>query len=119
MREDRRRVRAEGHERSMPQGKLAAVADQDVEPQDRDGEDQRLRPFACEEARDHGGKAEQEHDHDDDQPVARRRAPKPVHQTRRIAARPNNPLGLRTRTAMMIASPTASWRSPPTPGRYA
>src|SRR5207249_7271224 len=110
--EDGGDVGTHGHERAVAERELPAVADQDVQAHDRDGEDQRLRPLAGEEARDHSRESDEEDDHHGDQPVARRRGSDSLHQTRRVAARPNRPLGLRIRTRMMMPRPKASCKSP-------
>src|SRR5207302_3082517 len=118
--QDGGRVGAQRHECAVAQRKLPAVTDQDVQAHDRDGQDQRLRPFARQEAADHGRKPNEEQHHDADQPVAGLGASNSLqHHTRLVAALPNRPFGLMIRTTMMIASPTASWRSPPTKGMQA
>src|SRR5205807_9735145 len=121
--EDRARVGAERHQRPMTERDLAAVPDQDVQAHDHDGEDQHQGPLARLEARDHGRQPDEEEDGDEHEPVARRGVPQTLlelnHQTLRTAARPKRPFGLMTSTPTMIASATASSRSPPTNGRYA
>src|SRR5438034_6155969 len=115
--QDRGRVRADRHEGAVAKGDLPAVADQQVQAHDHDGEDQDLGPLEALEARDLRGQPDEEHQHHEHQPVARWSLGEEPSHTRRAARLPIRPFGLSTRTAMMIAKATASWRSPPTPGR--
>src|SRR5260370_41661564 len=111
--EDRGRVGADRHEGAVAQGDLPAVADQQVQTHDHDCEDQHLGPLEALEARDLRGQAG-EHDHTKRyEPVAARSLAQKL-QARLTARRPSRPLGLITRTAMMIANATARWRPPPT-----
>src|ERR1700722_16785542 len=112
--QDRRPAPADGEEGAMAQRYLAVKAGQEIEAEQRDGEDEHLRALIDMVARSDERETERDDsDHDDDKGVER--AVGVGHgQTLPTRRRPNSPDGRQTRTAMMIASATESLTSSPT-----
>ena len=112
--QDRRAVAADGEKSAVAERDLAVEAGQEVEAEQRDGEDEHLRALIDVVAR--GDEREGERDDRDRQ---RQKAPQcavgsAIGHTLATRRRPNSPDGRQTRTAMMIASATESLTSEPT-----
>ena len=98
----------------MAQRYLAVEAGQEVEAEQRDGEDEHLRALIDMVARSDEREGERD-DSDRDGDEGAQRAVGVGHgQTLATRRRPNNPDGRQTSTAMMIASATESLTSSPT-----
>ena len=109
--EDRGHVAADGHERPVPEGDLAAQPGEDVEPDQRDevhGDEACLARAEVREQRGSNAIATTA-----SATTARARDGGAPH-TRRTASRPKRPAGRTSSTPRMIASATGSRRSAPT-----
>ena len=111
-RERRGRVAADRHQRAVAERDLARVAGEDVQPDDRDEEDARLREVAGVEVADEvrRQRVEREHRGRGQRPE---RDPEPAPHTRVTSARPKRPVGLTSSTPRITASATGSRRSVP------
>ncbi len=109
-RENRRPVAANGEEGAVAERNLAVEAGEQIEAEERDGEDQHLRTLVEMVARRKERKGEpacEDRERHDEPHVGHR-------QTLATRRRPNRPEGRQTSTPTMIASATESFTSAPT-----
>ncbi len=112
--QNRRAVAADGEKRAVAERDLSVEAGQQIEPEQRDGEDENLGALI--EVITRGEERESERDDEDrERGEAGERSVGLGHpQTLATSRRPKRPDGRHTRTAMMIASATESFTSAPT-----
>ena len=112
-RQDRRAIAADGEEGAVAERDLAVEAGEQVEADQRDGEDQHLRALIEVIAGSHERESQRRRECSDRQDRPRRDRTR-HGQTLAAIRRPNRPDGRQTSTPTMIASATESLTSEPT-----
>ena len=112
-RERRGRVAADRHQRAVAERDLARVAGEDVQPDDRDEEDARLREVARVEVADEVRRQRVEHEHRGRGQRTRARSRARAFIRASTSTRPKRPVGLTSSTPRITASATGSRRSVP------